>query len=128
MSKAIYLSDLHFEHKLWINQLAFCQDELVIYERRLGELVNKYTDTDVLAKLEQFQNQFIRQKEVIDQLLHAVNGHEQELSRYAAEHPVAIDHVHFKDHAGLRDRMDSFNDIYADLKKNFMELQNLSFV
>lgn len=119
--KAVYLSDLHFEHKLWINQLSFCQDELAIYERRLGELVIKYTDTDVLARLEQFQNQFIRQKEVIDQLMHDVNKHEQELSQFATEHPIAIDHVHFKDHTELRDRMDRFNDIYADLKKDFMQ-------
>ena len=120
-TKRIYLSDLHFEHKLWSSQLAFYQEEIAIYEGRLGELVMKYTDRDILAQLEHLQNQFIRHKEVIDELKHDINAKESNLSQYALTHPIAIDHVYFQDHTGLRDRMESFYTIYSDLKKEFLE-------
>lgn len=119
-TKNIYLSDLHFEHKLWNSQLAFYEEEIQIFEHRLEELVVKYTSQEVLSQLEHLQNQFIRHKEVIDQLKHDIKIKGQSLSQYAENHPVAIDHVYFTDHTGLRDRMESFYDIYGDLKKEFM--------
>ena len=41
--KSNELAGLHFEHRLWANELNFFADELKIYEHRLEELVNKYT-------------------------------------------------------------------------------------
>ena len=72
---------LHFEHTLWSNELSFVEDELKIFEKRLEKLVNNLTDRDMMARLEHFQNQFIRQKEVLDQLRHDIKVHEQEIGR-----------------------------------------------
>ena len=125
MSKQnIYLSDLHFEHEQWLKELVFWEDEIGLYNKRLGEIVVRYTDSSVKAELEHFQNQFIRHDEVIDILKHDIRKHESQLVKYASEHPVAIDRVHFEDHTGLRERMDTQRKIYADLKDEFYQFLN----
>jgi hypothetical protein len=118
----VYLRDLHFEHKVWGNELEFFEDEIQIYEHRLEDLVKKkMNDKEMLSQLEAFQNQFIRQKEVIDILKHDINDHEHVLSKYAEEHPIAIEDVQFKDHTTLRDRMVTFRKLYRELKDSFYQ-------
>lgn len=118
-SKHIHISDLHFEHQNWKSELSFQREELQFFKKRLEEVVPRYTETTVLAKAEQFQNQMIRYDEVLDELFHDINAHEEELSSFAQDHPVAIDHVHFNDHGGLRDKVETQRKIYADFKQNF---------
>lgn len=115
----VYLSDLHFEHTTWKRELSFQKDELGFLKRRLEEVVPKYTAQEVLGKAEQFQNKLIVHNEVLDTLLHDINGHEHELSSFAEAHPIAVDHVHFGDHVELRERVESQRKIYADYKKDF---------
>lgn len=115
----IYLKDLHGEHRQWLIELGFYREEVSIYENRLEELVQKNTGQDVLAEVERFQNQFIRQKEVFDTIEHDIRGHEQELADYAEDHPIAIDHKYFDDHTGLRDQVESERRIFGDLKVEF---------
>lgn len=64
----IYNSDMHFEHLNWRRELAFWEDEIKSFKNRLVEIVKRWTDKNVLAQLEHFQNQFIRHGEVIDTL------------------------------------------------------------
>lgn len=121
MKQAIHYTDLHFEHEVWAKELAFLKDEVAFFERRLGELVTKNTDKDMLALLEQFQNRFIRQKEVIDELNHDINVHEDKLQQFVDEHPVAVDRVHFNDHANMRDKIDTNRKLYHDLKTEYFK-------
>jgi hypothetical protein len=113
------MSDLHFEHKAWKSESVFQKDELTFFKNRLEEVVPRYTNQEVLAKAEQFQNQMIRHNEVVDTLIHDINQEEQNLIDYAKDHPVAINHVHFNDHTSLRSRIESQRKIYADFKGNF---------
>ncbi len=119
-----YLTDLHFEHQLWSSKLSFYSDEVKIYENRLGEIAGKYTSEEVLAQVEHFQNQFIRQKEVIDELNHGVNKHEEALTQYVLENPTAVDHVKFRDHGALRNEMTSFDKLYGELKEEFQRFSS----
>lgn len=115
----MYYTDLHFEHETWAKELVFLKEEVNFFERRLEEIVSKNTDREMLAQLEQFQNRFIRQKEVIDELKHKINVHEDKLQKFVNDHPVAIDHVRFDDHASFRDEMDTNRKLYQDLKSEF---------
>jgi len=124
MKQAIHYTDLHFEHEVWAKELAFLKDEVAFFERRLEELVSKNSDKEVLALLEQFQNRFIRQKEVIDELKHDINIHEDKLQQFIEEHPVAIEHVRFNDQAILRDKMDTNRKLYHDLKTEYFKFMS----
>lgn len=115
----VRLSDLHFEHTTWLNALAFYKDEIGIFERRLEEIASRNTAAEVMAQLEHFQNQHIREREVIDELRHDIKAHENTLEQEAREHPVAIEHRYFTDHSSLRERMVTFEKLYRELKDEF---------
>ena len=117
-----HIDELHFEHKLWTSKMRFYMDELSIFENRLSELVQRNTKVEVTSEIEHFQNQFIRQREVAEQLISKCNDHEKFLANQAKEHPVAIDHVLFTDHTKLRDEAEVYDKIYAELKTEFMNL------
>lgn len=115
----VYLSDLHFEHKQWMNELKFWEDEIKSFDIRLGEIVTRYTSNEIRARVEHFQNQFILHDEVIDIMKKEVKTHEKVIANYAEDHPVAIDRVHFDDHTNLRERMDTQRKIYGELKMEY---------
>jgi hypothetical protein len=117
----VYLSDLHFEHVQWLNELRFWEDEIKSFNKRLGEVVVRYTANEIRAKIEHFQNQFILHDEVIDILKKDVKTHEKDIATYAEEHPVAINRVHFDDHTELRDKMDTQRKIYNELKLEYFD-------
>ena len=118
--KHVYLKDLHFEHSIWLNELNFAKDEIVSLTKRLEEVVAKNTDKAFEYMADSLQNRLIRQKEVVGELRHTIKAHETSLAHYAEEHPIAIDHVYFTDHQGLRERMARFATLYAPFKAEFM--------
>ena len=114
------IGDLHFELNLWLNEFKFYKDEIKIFNHRLEDIVSRNTDKEVMKELEHFQNQYIRQIEVIDELRHEVKQHENKLENEAKDNPVAIEHRYFEDHSELRDQVEQFKKIYVDLKSEFM--------
>jgi len=120
--KKARLTDLHEEQKEWTSQLAFYKDEIDVFELRLSELVQRFTAQKVLAELERFQNQFIRQREVIDILNHRIGEKRRELRQFTRDNPRLSDLVVYSDHGELRAEMESFHRIYKDLKKDYNKL------
>ncbi|MBL7817049.1 MAG: hypothetical protein JNL70_18640 [Saprospiraceae bacterium] len=118
--KHVYLKDLHFEHRLWLNELSFAKDELGIFANRLSEVEMKNTVPEFTATAESLQNRLYRQQEVVDDLRHAIKKQEANLAHFAEEHPIAVDHVYFDDHTELRDQMARFTPLYAEFKAEFM--------
>lgn len=116
----VYLKDLHIEHRQWVSELNFVKDEIAIFTHRLSEIEVKNNGSDFRAEAESFQNRLIRQKEVLDELLHGINAHESFLAHNAIDHPIAIDHIYFQDHKGLREKMTRFSTLYAEFKTEFM--------
>lgn len=114
-----YMGDLHAEHMDWKKQLAFYRDELGIFRDRLGEVSAKNNSTEERAGVEQFQNVFIREAEVMDTLVHEINGHEKVLVEYAKEHPIAVEHTYFRNHTELADRMKRFNELWDEMKHEY---------
>lgn len=109
---------LHLEHTLWSKELSFAEDELRFFDKKLGQVVTQLQDKTLLAKLEHFQNQFIRQREVVDELKHDIGIHEQSLSRQLQQDLPPDDQV-ADDHHAVRERMHLFRRIFAELKAEF---------
>ncbi len=114
-------SDLHFEHKQWRSELLFWEDELKSFNKRLEELVKRWTDKNVLAQLDHFQNQFIRHGEVIDTLQHNINVHETNMALHDEKGEDVINLTLAKHHLEFRGRMEIQRKIYGDLKKEFYQ-------
>jgi hypothetical protein len=120
MSEQKYLHELHAEHKLWISELMLASDELISYTNRLQEVNSANTSTEIRAQVEHFQNQFIRQKEVIDTLKHEINAHEHVIATDAAANNVATDHRKADNHSDSNEDMNSFRKLFGEMKNEFI--------
>lgn len=119
-AQIIFNSDLHFEHVQWKSELSFWEDEIKSFKHRLEELAVRWTDKDVLRQLEQFQNQFILHSEVIDELQHAINVHETEMSKVDMTDKISpMNTAHTKGHLAFRDKIETQRKLYTVLKSDF---------
>lgn len=121
MSDQKYIYELHHDHKVWLSELILAQDQLRSFQNRLQEVNAANTSSDTRASVEHFQNQFIREHEVIDILRHDINAHESELAENASTNNVAVEHRRVADNAELRDRMATFMKIFQELRSEFSE-------
>ena len=117
--KTIY--QLHEEHKIWLNKLAFYKDELSIMQNRIAEIAQKNTSKEVLAFVEHFQNQLIIQRERIDNLNHDIKKDESFLESAAIKNPTAVDHEKFADHKAEREDVEKFEQMFNDLRKELID-------
>lgn len=118
-NKPIYA--LHADHTEWLNKLSFYQDELTVMQSRIEEVSAKNSSPDVTSFIESFQNQLIIQKEQVDILKHEINQEEATLENAVKNNPVAVDHRKMPDQEKLREQMESFEKIFADLRKTLAE-------
>ncbi len=116
-----YIQELHNDHQDWLSHLALAKDELKSFQSRLYEVNAANTYTETRAMVELFQNQFIRENEVIDILRHDIKKYENELTAEIASNQTASDHRKVADHPELRDRMETFLHIFHELKGEFMD-------
>jgi chromosome segregation ATPase len=111
--------DLHFEHKQWHSELAFWEDELKSFKNRLSELIQRWTNKEVLAQLEHYQNEFILHEGIIDKLQETIEKHETRIAGQSKTGQESMDMVLTKKHIEFRNQMETQRQIYADLKKEF---------
>jgi hypothetical protein len=121
MESTKYLNELHADHRKWIALLKFYSDEINSFNNRLSEIVGTNSKKEVLAHIEHFQNQFIRQKEVIDMIRHDVLLSEKDLQAKISINPLASDHQRMLDNQVLRGQIDTFTKIFDELKSEFKQ-------
>ena len=115
----IYNSNMHFEHEQWKGELAFWKQELLFFNNKLSELVTRWTNKDVLAQLEHYQNEFILHGGVIEDLLESIEKHETRIAGQSKIEEEAIDTQLAKKHIEFRNRLEAQREIYVELKKQF---------
>ncbi|MFA6260945.1 MAG: hypothetical protein WC760_05725 [Bacteroidia bacterium] len=119
MENQVKVTAAHRDHNEWIGYLKFCKDEISSFENRLSEVVTANNKREIVAQVEHFQNQFIREKEVIDILKHDIRAMENQLEVQVAANPVATEHKRVADEPELRERMDTFEKLFNELKEEF---------
>lgn len=112
-------SEIHSEHIEWLSNLSSRKNEIQSFNKRLGDILKSNNSFAIAANVEHFQNQFIRQNEVIDELRHDIKQYENELVKQVAASAVSIGERIPVDHPGLRDQMETFEKIYDELKLEF---------
>lgn len=115
-----YVYDLHAEHTEWQNKIAFYKDEITMMRNRLGEVAAKNSDKEVQAMVEHFQNQLIVQQEQSDILKHDVKEYENVITDHLKKNSTAPDRMKWEDHSHMRDRVDAFEKIMNDLRKELI--------
>jgi hypothetical protein len=72
---------LETEHLKWLNTLDFYKQQVVLMEDEISEFAATNPPRSLTPRIEQFQNRFIRQREVLDTLRHNIKAHENEIER-----------------------------------------------
>ena len=114
-----YSNDLRYDHNIWENELNFYKSELGIFEDRLIDMLKRNPDRDLLIELEQFQNKFIRQKEVVDELNHKIHLYDDELKGIPAQ--IMLDNAsnEMAKHKDLEDDLQTNRKLYFELRNKF---------
>jgi len=118
-TEVLYNDNMHFEHVQWKRELAFWEDELKSFNNRLSEIVTRWTNKEVLAQLEHYQNEFVLHGGVIEDLQETIEEHEERIAGQSIEGEDAIDAQLAKKHIEFRNRIEMQREIYAQLKKDF---------
>ena len=124
MTPTISISALHLEYRLWINELNFYKQEIEIFEHHLEQLISNSSDKELQVHVEQFQNQFICQKEVIDVLKHDLHVSEKQLATFVRDlSGLGLESIRMDNHVNLRDRVRTFRKLFTELKNNYRQFE-----
>jgi hypothetical protein len=114
------IPNLHFEYQQWMKELNFFKEAIKIFETHLEKVMNRNKALEITAQVERFQNQFIREKEVIDVLKHKLNGSEKQLAGFVKElSGLGLQSIKMDNHPVLREDMKIFRKIFTELKNDF---------
>lgn len=106
----------HEKNQRWTNDLSFYRDELKVMQNRLQEVASKNSSKEVLAVVEQFQNQLIVQKDNIDTLQHEINLSNDLITAEFKKNKTAIDHRDIEDDKILTEKLLSFERVFHNNK------------
>ncbi|MEO8150227.1 MAG: hypothetical protein ABI723_21515 [Bacteroidia bacterium] len=113
------LLELHSEHQEWQSKINFYKDELKIFDNELAHLAKVTPTRETLASIEHFQNQFIRQREVLDILRHDFKQYENEIEfiqkNEVDKTAAGIEALH----ENQKDSLDQFEKIFKELRDDF---------
>jgi ActR/RegA family two-component response regulator len=109
----------HGENREWMNKLKFYKDEIAIFNSRLGEVDAKNNHQEVRAQVEHFQNQFIIQRNNIDEIAHAIGQHETALENEINKNPTAVEHRKFEFQNRQKEQVESFEKNFSNIKTEF---------
>jgi hypothetical protein len=109
----------HEENTEWTNKLNFYRDEIKILQDRLEEIADKNNHEDVLKSVSHFQNQWIIQRNNIDEIMHNVKINEEKLQAEIKSNPVAVDHRKVAYHEEEKEAVESFEKVFNGLRTEF---------
>jgi hypothetical protein len=112
---------LHFDHKVWGNQLNFYETELKILGEKLEEIASKNTSKEMRVSIEQFQNKFIIQNNEIDILNHKIKLNEHQISIPRTKGPYLTPPEAANNYVRIKDEIEQFIKIYSEVKEDFFK-------
>ena len=125
--ETIKIEVLHAEHREWLNKIDFYQDDLKIMRHRLEEVAARNTDKSLLAQVEHFQNQFVIQRNELDEMKHAIHQSESSIAQNIAQNGTAVNRRSMPDDQTMRDRMAQFEKLFLQLRVELMSFLAKTF-
>ena len=112
------LSNIHFEHLIWSNELQGIRAEIGIYRKRLDVLLAQYTSTTLRDDLLEFKRGFDRVRKDIDEWQVTIGAHEFHINELASLNG-ALTQMSNSEHEDIRNKMHSVRRSMLELKEAF---------
>jgi hypothetical protein len=121
MESTASIEQFQEELQSWKRELSSSKEEIKSFEKELAGLAAHSHNRDIFPHIEHFQNNFIRQKEVIDELRHDLPDSPRRMENifYSTSNGGDQDV-----HAELNDRMDMFRKLYQELREKFQQFES----
>ena len=110
MELTVSIEQFREELQTWKYELSSIKQEIRHFETHLEKLSLRALPKELLVQVEHFQNLFICQKEVIDQLRHDLPDSGNKVASIFDNEALT---------EGLDERMQTFRKIYRDIKQDF---------
>ncbi|MBL7731876.1 MAG: hypothetical protein JNM88_11915 [Chitinophagaceae bacterium] len=107
------------DHSFWRKGLEFYEDDIQIMETRLAEVASKNNSFEARQGVEHFQNQFIVQRNNMDELNHEINLYVQKLGEDSQKHQGHIEMSMLADHDTLQQKYEVFEKIMNGIRHEF---------
>lgn len=107
------------DHQEWLKSVEFYDQDLDTLEKRLLELVGKNNTREVMTGVEHFQNQFIVQRNNIDELRHSINEHAGKVATDLQTHAGRMEEHLVGEHDGLGEQVRSFEKVMNELRHEY---------
>lgn len=107
----------HQEHRDWLSQLDFYQDQVLIFQKELTEVVRKHPHLlSIIEHVDEYRKILIKKLDRIDDFRHEILRHEKLLSDMElAEGALTSDHDKVRTH--LTDFIDSFEQFKVSFRR-----------
>ena len=115
------VSEVHFQHSIWKNELFFYLHQLGIFEERLRSIDHKETSDKLAVEIIRFQENFAIQRKEIEKLLELINKNEQKAVKYGQLHLRRVDYIVTEEYHGLEKEVALFEKLYKDIKVGFYD-------
>jgi tRNA U34 5-carboxymethylaminomethyl modifying enzyme MnmG/GidA len=119
MTTKANIFDQHSENQDWLKSLEFYKEEITILKKRLEEVTVKNNAPEFLKDVEHYQNQFIVQRNNIDELAHSIKMNEKEIVKEVNANPVAVEHRKVESHEPEADYLGYFEKNFATLRADY---------
>jgi hypothetical protein len=113
------LMEMKSEHDEWQNKIRFYRDEIKQFNHHLGKVAQPGAPRELMASVEHFQNQFIRQSEVLDIIRHEFKQHENLIESLESDKQTEPNEGIQKIHSVQREKLDQFEKIFHELRGEF---------
>lgn len=107
------------DHNVWLKSLEFYKDEIRLLQNRLTEVATKNTTFEARQGVEHFQNQFIVQRNNIDELKHEMNHYADEVNHDALHHAGHMDDLLVEEKKVLKEKYEDFERVMNGLRHEF---------
>lgn len=113
------IAQVNTEHSEWIKGLEFYKEEIHNLEKKLLEIATKNSSFEARQGIEHFQNQFVVQRNNIDELRHKIKEHIHVFTKLPELQEEVVENERLADHENLRDEYQSFEKIMRELRLEF---------
>lgn len=109
------LQEMLAEHKEWQGKINFYKEQISSLTGELDDFVMREKNPESLANVEHFQNQFIRQREVLDIMRHDFKQHENAIEGHSENPLQNLAAMHMSE----REKLTQFEKIFKELREEF---------
>ncbi|NSL89028.1 hypothetical protein ECE50_019455 [Chitinophaga sp. Mgbs1] len=100
----------------WKEEVNDVRNEVKMMRERLEQIVLSTAPREIMSKVEHFENRFLRQREVADEMYHDI----KQCSKKLSDQPQVVhDDRPVDDYQTIQHRMEIFQKLFIELKDDF---------